>query len=328
MSYLADAMQVPVEGEVLRISQWMKKYVFQEFKRRGGVVGVSGGIDSAVVLALSVKALGQNRVTALFMPEKDSSPESQSMAAEVAARFGVDFVINEITPALTALGCYDHLMKAIRDAFPDYDPDHDKVKLVLPGNLLEKPTLNIFSLALLRNGQPEQRKILSPHAYLGIVAASNMKQRTRMLNLYFHAEKLNYAVIGTANRNEHDQGFFVKHGDGGADLQPIRHLLKSQVYQLADYLDVPQSIIGRTPTTDTYSAGSTQEEFYFRVPFDLLDKIWLGMDLGMDAAAIAKDLGLTEEQVDRVIADLLQKKRTTEYLRTIPLSLEPISSKP
>lgn len=327
MSYLADAMQVPVEGEVLRISQWMKKHVFHEFKRRGGVVGVSGGIDSAVVLALSVKALGQNRVTALFMPEKDSSSESQSLAAEVAARFGVDFVINEITPALTALGCYDNLMKAIRDTFPDYDPDHDKVKLVLPDNLLEKPTLNIFSLALLRNAQPEQRKILSPQAYLGIVAASNMKQRTRMLNLYFHAEKLNYAVIGTANRNEHDQGFFVKYGDGGADLQPIRHLLKSQVYQLADYLDVPQSIIGRTPTTDTYSAGSTQEEFYFRVPFDLLDKIWLGMDRGMSAAEIANDLDLTEEQVDRVIADLLQKERTTQYLRTIPLPLEPISSK-
>ncbi|MCB9111635.1 MAG: NAD(+) synthase [Anaerolineales bacterium] len=324
MSYLADSMQVPVEREVSRITQWMKQYVFHEFKRRGGVVGVSGGIDSAVVLALSVHAFGQNRVTALFMPEKDSSPESQLMAGEVVSRFGVNFIVNEITPALTALGCYDHLMAAIRETFPDYDPDHDKVKLVLPENLLEKPGLNVFSLALLREGQPEQRKILSPRAYLGIVAASNMKQRTRMLNLYFHAEKLNYAVIGTSNRNEHDQGFFVKYGDGGADLQPIRHLLKSQIYQLAKHLDVPQSIIGRTPTTDTYSAGSTQEEFYFRVPFDLLDKIWLGMDRGMCTAEIAKDLDLSEEQVDRVLADLLQKKRTTEYLRTIPLSLEPI----
>jgi NAD+ synthase len=232
----------------------------------------------------------------------------------------VELVINEISTTLSALGCYDHLAKAIKGTYPDYDPNRDKIKLVLPNNLLEKPGLNIFSLALLRAGEPEQRKILSPHAYLEIVAASNLKQRTRMLSLFFHAEKRNYAVIGTANKNEHDQGFFVKYGDGGADLQPIRHLYKSQVYQLAHYLGIPQGIIQRTPTTDTYSAGSTQEEFYFRVPFDLLDKIWLGMDSGMSADAIAKDLNLTVEQVGRVIADLIQKKRTTEYLRTPPLS--------
>lgn len=179
-----------------------------------------------------------------------------------------------------------------------------------------------FSLALLRPGEPERRKILPPRAYLGIVAATNMKQRTRMMRLYFQAERRNYAVIGTANRNEHDQGFFVKYGDGGVDMQPIRHLLKTQVYQLARHVGVPEGIIERTPTTDTYSAGSTQEEFYFRVPFALLDRIWLGMDRGMKNEEIANDLGLQKEQVDRVTADILQKKRTTEYLRTPPLHLE------
>ena len=142
------------------------------------------------------------------------------------------------------------------------------------------------------------------------------------MRLYFQAERRNYAVIGTSNRNEHDQGFFVKYGDGGVDIQPIRHLLKTQVYQLARHVGVPEGIIERTPTTDTYSAGSTQEEFYFRVPFDLLDRIWLGMDRGMDNAAIANDIGLQKEQVDRVTADILQKKRTTEYLRTPPLHLD------
>lgn len=320
MSILAEAMKIPVEEEVSHISDWLRKYVFHEFKRRGGVVGVSGGIDSAVVLALSVRAFGKDKVIALSMPEKDSSPDSKNLAIELAEQFGVELVINEISTALSALGCYDHLTEAIKATYPDYDPTRDKIKLVLPNNLLEKPGLNIFSLALLRAGEPEQRKILSPHAYLEIVAASNLKQRTRMLSLFFHAEKRNYAVIGTANKNEHDQGFFVKYGDGGADLQPIRHLYKSQVYQLAHYLGIPQGIIQRIPTTDTYSAGSTQEEFYFRVPFDLLDKIWLGMDSGMSADAIAKDLDLTAEQVGRVIADLIQKKRTTEYLRTPPLS--------
>ncbi len=323
MSILSDAMKIPVEEEVSRVSEWLRKYVFHEFKRRGGIVGVSGGIDSAVVLALSVRAFGKDKVIALSMPEKDSSPDSKNLAIELADQFGVELVVSEISTALSALGCYDQLAEAIKATYPDYDPTQDKIKLVLPNNLLEKPGLNIFSLALLRAGEPERRKILSPHAYLEIVAASNLKQRTRMLSLFFHAEKRNYAVIGTANKNEHDQGFFVKYGDGGADLQPIRHLYKSQVYQLAHYLGIPQGIIQRTPTTDTYSAGSTQEEFYFRVPFDLLDKIWLGMDSGMSADAIAKDLDLTVEQVGRVIADLIQKKRTTEYLRTPPLSYSP-----
>lgn len=326
MSQLAKAMNIPTEQETTRISQWIERQVFQEFKRRGGVVGVSGGIDSAVVLGLSVQALGRNKVIALFMPEKDSSDESETLAEEVADHFGVELVSTDISPALTALGCYDNLTVAIRETFPDYVPNQDKVKLVLPDNLLEKPALNVFSMALQQNGLPEQRKILSPRSYLGIVAASNMKQRTRMLTLYFHAEHRNYAVIGTSNKNEHDQGFFVKYGDGGADLQPIRHLFKSQVYQLAEYLGVPQSIIQRTPTTDTYSAGSTQEEFYFRVPFDLLDKIWLGTECGMSALEIADDLCLSEEQVGRVIKDILQKKRTTEYLRTVPLGLDPNSA--
>lgn len=321
MSILADAMQISAEKEVLRISEWIGKYVFQEFKRRGGIVGVSGGIDSAVVLALTARALGQNKVVALFMPEKDSSPESLALATKVASRYKVEFIVNEITPALKALGCYDYLTDAIRDIYPDYDPELDKVKMVLPDNLLDKPGLNVFSLVLTREGQIDQRKMLSPRAYLQIVAASNMKQRSRMLNLYFQAEKRNYSVIGTANKNEHEQGFFVKYGDGGADLQPIRHLYKSQVYQLAQYLDIPQEIIYRTPTTDTYSAGSTQEEFYFRVPFDLLDKIWLGMERQMPASIIAKDLGLAQEQIERVCADLTQKKRTTEYLRSLPLAL-------
>ncbi|MBI5953974.1 MAG: NAD(+) synthase [Chloroflexi bacterium] len=321
MSELTKAMQVPVEEEVNRITEWLKRYVLHEFKRRGGVVGVSGGIDSSVVLALAVRAFGKDKVLAFSLPEKHSSPDSKDLALELTERFGVKWTVNEIGSALAAMGCYNGLNESIRETYPDYDPQTDKIKLVLPDNLLDKPSLNVFSLVLVRPGQEEQRKILSPHSYLGIVAASNMKQRTRMLTLYYHAEKHNYAVIGTANKNEHDQGFFVKYGDGGADLQPIRHLYKSQVYQLASYLGVPESIIDRTPTTDTYSAGSTQEEFYFRVPFELLDKIWLGMEKGMSNAAIATDLGLTEEQIARVTSDLVQKKRTTEYLRALPLAL-------
>lgn len=322
MSVLSNAIQVNVEEETSRITGWIRQRVIHEFKRRGGVIGVSGGIDSSLVLGLAVRALGSRNVTAFSLPEKDSSPESLALATELTNHFDVELIVDDITPALEGLGCYAQLTESIREAFPDYNSATDKVKLVLPDNLLDKPGLNVFSLALLRPGEPERRKILPPRAYLGIVAATNMKQRTRMMRLYFQAERRNYAVIGTANRNEHDQGFFVKYGDGGVDMQPIRHLLKTQVYQLARHVGVPEGIIERTPTTDTYSAGSTQEEFYFRVPFALLDRIWLGMDRGMKNEEIANDLGLQKEQVDRVTADILQKKRTTEYLRMAPLYLD------
>ena len=89
--------------------------------------------------------------------------------------------------------------------------------------------------------------------------------------LYYHAELRDYAVLGTAQRNEHDQGFFVKHGDGASDIRPIGHFYKTQVFQLAEYLDIPEEIRTQTPTTDTYSAGSSQEEFFFRLPFEVMD---------------------------------------------------------
>jgi NAD+ synthase len=245
-----------VEEEAARISEWIKRYVIHEFKRRGGVVGVSGGIDSSLVLALAVRALGSQNVTAFSLPEKDSSPESLALATELSNHFGVKLIVDDISPALEGLGCYTQLTESIREAFPDYDPAKDKVKLVLPDNLLDKPGLNVFSLALLRPGEPERKKILPPHAYLGIVATTNMKQRTRMMRLYFQAERRNFAVIGTSNRNEHDQGFFVKYGDGGVDIQPIRHLLKTQVYQLLVMPAFPKvSSNARRPRTHTARAA-------------------------------------------------------------------------
>lgn len=128
-------------------------------------------------------------------------------------------------------------------------------------------------------------------------------------------------MAGTANKNEHDLGFFVKYGDGGVDLSPILHLFKSQVYQLAKHLDIPPEIQLRPPTSDTYSAGSTQEEFFFRLPFEVLDLIWFGIESGCSSKDIALQLNLTEEQVNRIALDIQQKKRTTEYLRQPPLQL-------
>jgi len=309
------ALNLDVEKEVGRIEEGLRQAVHHQLHRQGVVVGISGGIDSSVVLALCARAFGPERVAGILLPEKESSPESMDLAHRLAEQYQVNTVTENISAALDGLGCYRRRDEAIRKIFPEYQTGWD-VKIVLPSNLLEESTLNIFRLVVTDHQGHEYSRRLPLKEYLGIVAASNFKQRTRMSLLYYHAEMRNFAVIGTANKNEHDLGFFVKFGDGGMDVNPIGHLFKSQVYQLGRYLDLPEEILQRTPTTDTYPGGSTQEEFFYRIPFKILDTIWLGYEQGVSNAEIADALGLSREQVERVVADIAQKIKTTTYLRT------------
>lgn len=310
--------------EANRIVDALRQTVHKQLHRRGAVVGISGGVDSSVVLALCTMAFGTKNVLGVILPERESSPESLSLAKLLAEQYRVSAIVEDITSTLRALGCYRRRDKAIRRVFPEYTSGW-KSKITLPGSLLEDNSLNIYSLTVI---PPENHpayasdkalrkytKRLPLREYFQIVAASNLKQRTRMAQLYYHAERHNYAVIGTGNKNEYELGFFVKQGDGGADVAPIAHLFKTQVYQLARYLGVPDEILLRVPTTDTYNAGSTQEEFFFRLPFEILDTIWFGFEQGVSNAAIANALGLTVDQVSRVISDIQRKKNTTTYLR-------------
>lgn len=315
-----DALILDAASETDRIAQSLTTVVHQNLHRQGAVVGISGGIDSALVLALCVKAFGPDRVVALLLPEKESSPESAELATELAQHFGVSPITEDITPALEGLGCYRRRNEAIQRVFPQFEPGWN-VKIVLPGDLLEQASLNIFKLVI---SDPEGREFsqrLPMREYLQIVASSNFKQRIRTNMLYYHAELRNFAVLGTPNKNEHDLGFFVKFGDGGYDFAPIRHLFKTQVYQLAEYLGVPESIRRRPPTTDTYPGGGTQEEFFYRLPYPILDTIWHGCELGVPADGIAAALDLTAVQVQRVIDDIERKERTTAYLRSAPSGL-------
>lgn len=315
-----QALLLDAEAETRRLAQFILESITQTFHRRGAVVGISGGIDSAVVLALCVRALGADRVVGLLLPERESSPESVDLALMLAGQYGVRTVTEDITQLLAGAGCYRRRDEAVQRLFPDYG-DGWKVKISLPGNLLDQDVLNVFKVTVISPEGVEQSQRLPVAEFLQIVAASNFKQRSRMSMLYYHAELRNYAVVGTANKNEHDLGFFVKYGDGGVDLQPIVHLFKSQVYQLADYLEIPHEIQERTPTTDTYSAGSTQEEFFFRLPFDVLDLIWLGMEEAVPAGLIAQALEITPVQVERVMEDIQRKQRTTAYLRSAILTV-------
>ena len=306
--------------EVERIVARLHNDIFHVLKRKGGVLGVSGGVDSAVVLALAVQAIDPKRLVALLLPERESSPESILLGREVCRQFGVTPLVEDISEPLYGFGSYRRRDEAVRAVFPDYDSTY-KLKITLPDDLLEKDTLNFYRLTIVSPEGEEKSQRLRPSQLRQIVAATNFKQRSRAAMLYYHAELRDFAVIGTPQKNEHDQGFFVKYGDSAMDVQPIGHLYKTQVYQLADYLNVPEEIRTRPPTSDTYSAASTQEEFFFRLPFELMDLIWYGLKHDVPAAIIAQELDLTEEQVKRVFADLQRKQRTTTYLRTPPLGL-------
>jgi NAD+ synthase len=309
------------ETETERIVEFLRTAVYRQWRRRGAVLGISGGVDSSVTLALCVRAFGPERVTPLLLPERDSSPDSERLARDIAAALGVTPLREDLEPGLAALGCYDRRDAAVRRLFPDYDPTVHRIKIVLPPGLAQGRLLNLFYLVVEGPDGSERRARMPRDVYLDIVAASNMKQRARMLMLYYHAERRHYAVVGTANKNEHDQGFFVKHGDGGVDIQPIAHLYKTQVYRLAEYLGVPEEVRRRPPTSDTYSASCTQEEFFFRLPFPLMDALWSAQERGEAAKAVAARLGLGPEQVQGAFDDFRRKRATTEYLRTPPLHL-------
>jgi NAD+ synthase len=316
-----DSIYLDAHAETERLVVALKETVAFKLKKRGAVVGVSGGIDSSVVLALCAKTFGPEKVLAIMMPERDSSPESKDLATMLCEKFKVPYLLEDITNAVRGFGCYERRDDAVKRIFPEYEPKTYKMKIVLHADKEAKGKLNLFYLTIIAPDGEVKSQRLPLAEYLQIVAASNFKQRSRTNMLYYHAEAKNFAVIGTGNKNEHEQGFFVKYGDGGADVKPIAHLFKTQVFQLAEFLDVPEDIRKRTPTTDTYSAEQTQEEFFYKMPFEVMDRIWDGWEKGVSSDVIAKVLSIPKAQVDAEINDIKQKIQTTEYLRQEPFSL-------
>ena len=320
MSFNQNILEIDAKAEIDRIVQTLRDCVVKVMHKRGAVLGVSGGVDSSLTLALCVRAFSSEHVTALLLPDKDSNPASEVLARQVAKHLGIEPILENITPTLEGFGCYSRRDAAIRRVFPEYNAAAGyKAKIVLPANILNENTLNVFSLTIITPSGEEKTQRLAASDYLQIEAASNFKQRTRMSMIYYYAERQNYAVIGTANRDELEQGFFVKYGDGGVDIQPIAHLYKTQVYQLAEYLGIPQAIIERTPTTDTYPAEQTQEEFFYQLPFDAMDCYWFGFENGYMPGEIAAVMGESEERITALFRNFERKKRTTEYLRMSPL---------
>ena len=303
-----------------RIQADIREGVHLRLRRKGAVLGLSGGIDSSVAAALCVRALGNERVLGLLMPEEESSADSLRLGRVIADFLHIQTECENISPILRAAGCYERRNAAIRRVVPEYGAGY-QCKLVLP-YLLEESAYPIYSVVVRSPEGRESRARLTAEAYLGIVAASNFKQRTRKMIEYYHADRLQYAVVGTPNLLEYDQGFFVKNGDGAADLKPIAHLYKSQVYQLADYLGLPKEIRDRRPTTDTYPLDQSQEEFYFSLPYDKMDLCLYGRNHGIPVTEVAAASGLTTTQAERAYRMIDSKRRATRYLHMRPLLVE------
>lgn len=318
-----DVLRIDAAQVAAQIEEAIRAQVLGTLRRRGVVVGLSGGIDSSVVTALCARALGPNRVLALLMPERDSSSESSTLGRLLTTKFSIPTIVEALGDVLDAAGCYTRQNEAIRTVFPEYG-DGYRCKIVLP-SLLNGDRLNVSALMVQTPSGERETSRLPAAAYLQLVAATNFKQRIRKLMEYYHGDRLQYAVAGTPNRLEYDQGFFVKQGDGAADLKPIAHLYKTQVYELAEYLGVPQEIRSRPPTTDTFSLPQTQEEFYFALPYSDMDLCLYAHNQQIPTAEAAAAIGLRADQVERVFKDIDQKRRTTRYLHARPLLVEPVS---
>ncbi len=308
-----------IEGFTKRITSELKNDIFINLRKNGGVIGISGGIDSSVTLALTTKAIGSENVLGVMLPEKDSSSDSKAYALKLAAKFSVEAIEENITGALEGFNCYKRRDEAVAKVFPEYHPETYKMKIGINKTSINQSLPPLFSLIIIDQDGNQKSKIIPIKEYLKIVSSSNFKQRSRMAMLYYHAEVRNYAVMGTPNKHEVEQGFFVKYGDSGADLMPIANLYKTQVYQLAEYLGVPQEIIDRTPTTDTYTAEQSQEEFFFQLPYDKLDLIWYGYENEYSSAEVAEVLGRTKEEIQLIYNNFKRKQKTTEYLRMSPI---------
>jgi len=306
-----------VAAEADRIVETIRAQVLGQLRRKGVVLGLSGGIDSSVTAGLCVRALGPSRVLGLFMPERDSSGESLRLGQLLAQQLGIETVEENISATLDGTGCYARRERALRKLFSDFNPKW-KWKIALP-SLFGKTTYRIFSVVLQDDTGRVRRQRMPLEVYQEVVAATNFKQRVRKMMEYYHADRLNRAVAGTPNLLEYDQGFFVKLGDGAADLKPIAHLYKTQVYQLAEHLGLPEEIRRRGPTTDTYSLEQTQEEFFFSLPYGQMDACLYGKNHRIDSGQVAAAIDRTAEQVQRVYDDISAKRRAAEYLHQQPL---------
>lgn len=323
MTFDLNVLRIDPLMELARLSQFITDQVTAVHRRRGVVVGLSGGIDSACTVALSVHALGKDRVVGLILPERESNPVSREFAAKHATQLGIEVREIDITPTVESVVSYARRDDYLRSLVPEYRPGC-RYNVTLPADLLERDAYSVYNLQVELPGGELKRKRLTLEEFRAVTSYANVKIRSRMLHLYAEADRRSLAVAGTTNRTEYLLGDFCKYGDAGCDFEPLAHLYKNQVYQLTDHLDVIPEIAHRPPSPDTFSLPVTDQEFFFRIPFDKLDHLLYGWEHQVPTAEAARVLGLPEDAVRRAYRDFFTKYRATAHLRAMPHTLEKV----
>lgn len=314
---IMEELNRDIENLVLNIRSFIKSQILS-FKKKGAVLGVSGGIDSAVALTLCVQELGKENVYGILLPEKESAPSSRTLGAEICENLGVSYEEVPISPILESLNIYEKKEQIIKKTCPEYDPRIHKTSLVLP-DFLNQGLLNVPYIRLIKDGETVAKYRLKANDYLELIGLQGVKQRSRMVIQYMYAEKLNYVVCGTTNKTELVLGQFVKYGDGGVDLEPFADCYKTQIYALGKFLNVNEEIMKRPPSADTWSHYTTDEEFYWRMPIHVMDQLLYSQEHHLPLHVIEKNTGIPRDKIEKAQRHINKIRDTTEYVRATPL---------
>jgi NAD+ synthase len=321
MNFNLDVLKIDPAKELEKLSKFIVDQVNAVFRKKGVVVGLSGGIDSACIAAFAVRAIGKEKVIGLVLPESESNPISSEYAIKHAKELGIEYRQINITPTVDSIVTYQWRDEFLQKLIPEYKPGY-KYNITLPTDLLERASFSFYSLQVQMPDGEIKHKRLNLDQFRAVTSFANIKIRARMLHLYAEAEKRNLLVAGTTNRTEFILGDFCKYGDGGTDIEPFTHLYKNQIYQIADYLQVIQEIIDRQPSPDTFSLPVSDQEFFFRIPFDKLDHLLYAWEHEVPTNDVAKVLDLSEDAVGRAYKDFASKYRATAHLREVPYTLK------
>jgi len=311
-----------IDSVETELQNFIKDQVFDKFKRKGAVIGISGGIDSALTCTLCIKAIGKENVLGVLMPEKDSNPKSTIYAKNLCEKLGMRFVTIDITNVLDSFKVYSTREQIIKKYFPRFT-NQDRYRIVVPNRLVNNSSISLPHLEILDIENQTHKIRLSLHDYLDLIAATSIKHRTRMTMLYYYAEKNHFVVAGTTNKSELVQGYYVKYGDGGVDIEPLAEIYKTQVYQISSHLGIPDEIINRKPSPDTWNFEVSDEDFFFGLPYRTLDLIWYASENNIQPEKISIELGLTLEQLELIMDDQRKKWKSSQHMREMPPRMKP-----
>ncbi|MBW1719692.1 MAG: NAD(+) synthase [Deltaproteobacteria bacterium] len=321
MIFNLDVLKIDPSQQLEKLSKFIVEQLNVVFRRKGVIVGLSGGIDSACIAAVAVHAIGKEKVVGLVLPETESNPISSEYAIKHAQALGIEYRKIYITPTVDSIVHYKWRDEFIQKLIPEYKPSC-KYNITLPTDLLERDTFSFYCLQVQMPDGEIKKKRLNLEEFRTITSFANIKIRARMLHLYAEAERRNLLVVGTTNRTEFILGDFCKYGDGGTDIEPLTYLYKNQIYQLADYLEIIPEIINRQPSPDTFSLPVSDQEFFFRISFDKLDYLLYAWEHEVPINNAANVLDISDDAVERAYKDFESKYRATAHLRKVPNTLD------